>query len=49
MLQGGTTAQRPASPQLYQDYFDTTLGFKICAKQISPSVIWVNIATGVAV
>ena len=45
---GGTTAARPASPALYINYFDTTLGQPIWAKQITPTVIWVN-AAGVAV
>jgi hypothetical protein len=40
--QGGTTAQRPTAPALWQDYFDTTLGYKITCKQITPSVVWVN-------
>lgn len=41
--QGGTTAARPASPTLYQEYFDTTLGQPIWCKQVSPA-IWVNAA-----
>lgn len=45
---GGTTAARPASPGLYQPYFDTTLGQPIWCSQITPSIIWVN-AAGVAV
>lgn len=28
-LVGGTTAQRPSSPSLYQSYFDTTLGYSV--------------------
>lgn len=40
--QGGTTAQRPAAPVLYQPYFDTTLGYMIHCKQVTPSVVWVN-------
>lgn len=51
--QGGTTAQRPTTTTLpgvilYQSYFDTTLGFPIWCKQVSPSIIWVN-AAGVVV
>ena len=45
--QGGATAARPASPTLYQSYFDTTLGQPIWCKQVSPA-IWVN-AAGVTV
>lgn len=45
---GGTTAARPVAPLLYVNYFDTTLGQPIWAKQITPTVIWVN-AAGVAV
>ncbi len=40
----GSTADRPASPAMAQPYFDTTLGFLIITSQISPSVIWVNMA-----
>lgn len=46
--QGGTTAQRPAAPTLNQSYFDTTLGYEIECKQVTPSIIWVN-AAGVQV
>jgi hypothetical protein len=28
-LRGGTTAQRPANPQLFQQYFDTTVGLPV--------------------
>ncbi len=45
---GGTAAARPVAPPLYVNYFDTTLGQPIWAKQITPTVIWVN-AAGVAV
>jgi hypothetical protein len=42
----GTTAQRPtgtAAQPLYigQDYFDTTLGYKVTIKSLNPTV-WVN-------
>jgi len=40
--QGGTTAQRPVVPVLFQSYFDTTLGIPITCSQITPSIIWVN-------
>jgi hypothetical protein len=43
-VNGGSTAQRPVSPLLYQSYFDTTLGIPIVCSQITPSVIWVNFA-----
>jgi len=47
--QGGTTAQRPTAitlpaVQLYQPYFDTTIGQPIFCSQISPSILWVNSA-----
>lgn len=45
---GGTTAQRPAAPKLYQSYFDATLGVPITCSQVTPSIVWVN-AAGVAV
>lgn len=38
----GTTAQRPAAPFVPQPYFDTTLGFPIWCKQVTPSIIWVD-------
>lgn len=44
---GGTTANRPAVPKLYQFYVDTTLGQPIWCTQVSPA-IWIN-AAGVAV
>jgi hypothetical protein len=44
---GGTTAQRPAVPLLYQMYFDTTIGQPIWCTQVS-APIWVN-AAGIAV
>ena len=44
---GGTTAQRPTSPILYQFYFDTTLAQPIwCSSLTGPT--WVN-AAGVSV
>jgi hypothetical protein len=45
---GGPTASRPASPTLYQVFFDTTLQQPIVASQVTPTVIWVN-AAGVPV
>lgn len=45
---GGTTAQRPTAPVLYQQYFDTTLGLPIWCDQVTPSVTWVD-ATGATV
>lgn len=44
---GGTTAQRPTVPRLYQTYFDSTLLQPIWCSQVSPP-IWLN-AAGVAV
>lgn len=41
---GGTTADRPVSPGLFELYFDTDLGFLIITSEISPSIIWVNMA-----
>lgn len=38
---GGSTASRPASPALYQRYFDTTLGYPIFCSNTSP-ITWVN-------
>lgn len=43
----GTTAQRPVSPSINQQYFDTTLGEPIWCKSLGP-VVWVN-AAGVQV
>lgn len=43
----GPTASRPVPSFVGQPYFDTTLGFMVWTKQISPA-IWVN-AAGVAV
>lgn len=43
----GTTANRPVPLSVGQPYFDTTLGFMIWVKQISPP-IWVA-ASGVQV
>ena len=45
--QSGTTLQRPVPTYIGQSYFDTTLGFQINCKQLSP-VIWVA-ASGVSV
>jgi hypothetical protein len=45
---GGSTASRPASPSPYQYYFDTDLGMPVFARQITPSVVWVD-AAGVPV
>ena len=39
---GGPTTGRPASPLLYQSYFDTTLGFTVWCSQLTPSIVWVN-------
>lgn len=44
---GGNTASRPATPILYQYYFDTDLGLPIWCTQVS-SPIWVT-ASGVPV
>jgi hypothetical protein len=45
---GGTTAQRPTAPVLYQQYFDTTLGKPIWCSQVTSSVVWKD-ATGATV
>ena len=46
--QSGPTSSRPAPPLFVgQGYFDTTLGFMVWAKQITPT-IWVD-AAGVSV
>lgn len=45
---GGPTSSRPASPTLYQVYFDTTLQQPVVASQVTPTVVWVN-AAGVPV
>lgn len=39
----GTTAKRPTL-NLYigLQYFDTTLGYPVFVKRVSPSIIWVN-------
>lgn len=41
--QTGTTAARPTK-NLYigLGYFDTTLGYMVWVKQISPAIVWVN-------
>lgn len=46
LKQSGTTAQRPVSPGLWvgRQYFDTTLGYPVWVKQVTPSVVWVNAA-----
>jgi len=41
---GGTTAQRPTSPYIYQSYYDQTLSLPIWCAQITPSIIWHNAA-----
>lgn len=41
--QSGPTANRPVPTFVGQPYFDTTLGFIINAKQLSP-IVWVNSA-----
>jgi hypothetical protein len=43
---GGTTANRPAVPTLYQTYVDTSLNITVWCVQVSPP-IWNN-AFGVA-
>ena len=43
----GSTSNRPVPSFVGQAYFDTTLGFMVWTKQISPA-IWVD-AAGVAV
>lgn len=43
----GPTANRPVPTLVGQAYFDTTLGFMVWAKQLSPA-IWVD-AAGVTV
>lgn len=43
----GPTVSRPVPGFIGQQYFDTTLGFMVWAKQLSP-VIWVD-AAGVSV
>lgn len=42
--ESGTTGQRPTGQSLFigRPYFDTTLGYMVWVKQVSPSVIWVN-------
>jgi hypothetical protein len=35
---------RPATPLLYQSFFDANLGQPIWCTEISPSVVWVNSA-----
>ena len=41
--QKGATSARPTT-NLYVglSYFDTTLGYPVFVKQVSPSVVWVN-------
>lgn len=43
----GPTTNRPAPTVISQGYFDTTLGFMVWCKQVSPAV-WVD-AAGVSV
>lgn len=39
----GTTALRPTKSLFVgYPYFDTTLGYMVWIKQVSPSVVWVN-------
>lgn len=41
--QTGTTANRPTKNLwIGLSYFDTTLGFPVFVKQISPSIVWVR-------
>jgi len=41
--QSGATGARPTVGLFVgRQYFDTTLGYMIAVKQVSPSVIWVN-------
>ena len=47
ITQSGTSLNRPVPSYIGQPYFDTTLGFQINAKQLSP-IIWVA-ASGVSV
>jgi hypothetical protein len=43
MGQSGTTGSRPTKGLFIgRQYFDTTLGYMVSVKQVSPSVIWVN-------
>ena len=43
MGQSGATAARPTKGLFIgRDYFDTTLGYKVTVKAVSPSVVWVN-------
>lgn len=41
--QGGPMANRPNPPLLFQQYFDTDLGFTVTCKQVAPP-IWVDSA-----
>ena len=48
LTESGTTAQRPTKNLwIGRTYFDSTLGYQICVKTISP-VVWVN-GTGTTV
>jgi hypothetical protein len=41
--QSGATSARPTLGLFIgRDYFDTTLGYKVTVKTVSPSVVWVN-------
>lgn len=43
LTQYGTTAQRPtANLFIGRPYFDTTLGYIVHVKQVTPTVVWVN-------
>lgn len=39
---GATTARPKSGLFIGRDYFDTTLGYKVTIKAVSPSVVWVN-------
>jgi len=43
MGQSGATTSRPTQGLFIgRQYFDTTLGYMVSVKSISPSVVWVN-------
>lgn len=43
MGQSGTTAARPTKGLFIgRQYFDTTLGYMVSVKAISPATVWVN-------
>jgi hypothetical protein len=39
---GATTARPTAGLFIGRQYFDTTLGYMVAVKTVSPSVVWVN-------